>query len=316
VPPTPEAGVARALHAALLDLPVVIESVGCEVREVSLVSYPGGVRPACIVRVGEGRGESVAWTTAAHEAFRARLSAVLRGRWRIGAWAAAMAVRFRDPYERAALEGAAIDCALRQRGVRLGDLIGAEPRPARHVVSFEAVADPIARAADEGPDVQLKIDVDPGWDDGTLVALAALGRVAVLDFKLRGAAADAERAHAALPQALIEDAPGDGWSESLRSRTSFDAAITSAAALDALPIRPAAVNLKPARMGGVLEALACAVACDERGIPIYMGGMFEVGPARGQLAALAALLCPDAPNDIAPLVPRVAGAERRTPGFA
>src|SRR5207249_2844108 len=155
----------------------------------------------------------------------------------------------------------------------------------------------------------------PGWSEGTYAGLAALARVAVLDFKGAG---DTERAHRALPQALIED-PGSGsWSESLARRLSFDAAVTSARALDALPARPAAVNLKPARMGGVLEALACATRCAAEGIAVYMGGMFEVGVGRTQLRALAALLCPDGPNDIAPLLEttRPARTAQRQPSRA
>ena len=184
-------------------------------------------------------------------------------------------------------------------------------------MTFERVADPVARARAEAPGVALKIDADPGWSDDTYAALAALGRVAVLDFKGAG---DTERAHRALPQALIED-PGSGsWSESLARRLSFDAAVTSAAALDALPARPAAVNLKPARMGGVLEALACATHCAAEGIAVYMGGMFEVGVGRAQLRALAALLCPDGPNDIAPLLETVRPArlpvDGTAPGFS
>jgi len=168
--------------------------------------------------------------------------------------------------------------------------------------------------------VELKIDVDPGWDDPTWDAVGALGRVAVLDFKDSGTPVEHERAHQAVPHALVEDpaGSGDGWSASLRSRISFDAALTSTRALDTLPVRPAAVNLKPARMGGVLEVLACAARCADDGIALYFGGMFEVGPARAQLAALAALLCPDAPNDVAPLVDAVRPARlvvARTPGF-
>jgi L-alanine-DL-glutamate epimerase-like enolase superfamily enzyme len=64
---------------------------------------------------------------------------------------------------------------------------------------------------------------------------------------------------------------------------------------------PAAVNVKPARIGGVLEALDVVAACAARGIAVYFGGMFEVGVGRAQLQALAALLCPDAPNDVAPI---------------
>jgi len=319
VPPTADASLARTLHSALAALPVVIESVGCAPRDVPLASYPGGVRASSIVRLGEGRGEHVGWTPTAHEGFRARLDAVPRGRWRIAPWVAAMQVRFPDPYDRAALEAAAIDLALRQRGTDLAGLVGAAPEPVRYVVSFEKVADPVARAAEEAG-VELKIDADPGWDDATWAGLGALGRVAVLDFKGAGTPAAHERAHAAVPGALIEDPGGAAsWSESLRARISFDAVLTSARALDVLPVRPAAVNLKPARMAGVLEAVACAARCAEEGIAVYLGGMFEVGPGRKQLAALAALLCPEAPNDVAPLVDPLRPARltvARTPGLA
>jgi L-alanine-DL-glutamate epimerase-like enolase superfamily enzyme len=243
----------------------------------------------------------VAWTAEAHAAFRARMERVPRGRSELGRWATAMRQAFSDPYERAALEAAAIDAALRQAGTNLLALVGVAPQPVRYLVSFERVADPVARAQAEGAHVELKIDADPAWDDAIWTALAVLGRVAVLDFKGAG---DAERAHRALPEALIED-PGPGaWSPALGRRVSLDATVTSAAVLEALPARPAAVNLKPARMGGVLEALACATRCREHGIAVYLGGMFEVGVGRAQLRTLAALVAPDGPNDIAPLVDR------------
>ena len=76
------------------------------------------------------------------------------------------------------------------------------------------------------------------------------------------------------------------------------------------------MNLKPARMGGVLEALACATRCAAEGIALYMGGMFEVGVGRTQLRALAALLCPDGPNDIAPLLETVRPARLPVDGTA
>jgi len=43
-----------------------------------------------------------------------------------------------------------------------------------------------------------------------------------------------------------------------------------------LPFHPAAVNVKPARMGGVLEALACVARCDAAGVSVYFGGMSGV----------------------------------------
>jgi len=307
VPPTPE--------AALAALPVVVDDVECRVGAVRVPSYPGGVRPTSEVRLGDGRGECVAWTAEAHAALRERMGLVPRGRWaHLGDWAAAMRERFTDPYERAALEAAAIDLALRQAGTSLFALAGVAPRPVRYVVSYGRLRDPMA---DAEPGVELKLDVDPAWDEATW---ASLRRVAVLDFKGTGSPADHERAHRAVPEALIEDALAGPWSASLSTRLSFDAPVTSARALDALPARPAAVNLKPARMGGVLEALACAERCAREGIAVYVGGMFEVGVGRPQLRALAALLCPDAPNDVAPLVPperppRLA-VDGSAPGFA
>ena len=290
MPPTPE--------AALAALPVGVDEVACSAGEVRVGSYPGGVRPTSEVRLGAGRGECVAWTAEAHAAFRARMAAVPRGQWaRLGDWSAAMRERFTDPYERSALEAAAIDLALRQARTNLFELAGVAPRAVRYVLSHGRLRHPMAEAE---PGIELKLDVDPAWDEGTW---ASLRRVAILDFKGTGSPADHERAHRAVPEALIEDALAGPWSPSLRARLSFDAPVTSASALETLPLRPAAVNLKPARMGGVLEALACAERCAREGMQVYVGGMFEVGVGRRQLRALAALLCPDAPNDVAPLVP-------------
>ncbi len=70
------------------------------------------------------------------------------------------------------------------------------------------------------------------------------------------------------------------------------------------------MNLKPARMGGVLAALDAAMTCAAHGIALYMGGMFEIDVGRRQLQALAALLCPDGPNDVAPIARANATAAR------
>src|SRR5581483_3502523 len=244
---------------------------------VPLASYPGERRPHSVVTLtGDGRagmGEHVGWSDAEHAAFARAAAAAPRGRWQLGAWSAALAG---TPYDRAALEAAALDLALRQRETSLFALAGIAPRPVRYVVSFARTADPVAEAQ-RHPGAELKIDVDPGWDERVWRGLAALGRVAVLDFK---GAAGAPRAHRWLPAALLEDAAVD---------------------LDRLPVRPAAVNLKPARMGGVLEVLRLARRCAAAGIAVYLGGMFEAGVGRRQLHALAALLCPEGPNDVAPL---------------
>jgi hypothetical protein len=165
------------------------------------------------------------------------------------------------------------------------------------VVSLGRTDEPLLVVAQQPETVELKIDVDPRWTEEAWAALAGLGRVAVLDFKGGGRAVDFERAPRLMPGALSEDpaepAPG--------LRLSADIPITSAAAVDALPFHPAAVNVKPARMGGVLEALACVARCDAAGVSVYFGGMFEVGPGRRQLWDLAALLAPEGTNDVAPI---------------
>src|SRR5262249_34917508 len=90
-------------------------------------------------------------------------------------------------------------------------------------------------------------------------------------------------------------------SPSLAAQLSFDAPLTAARELATLPTRPAFVNLKPGRMGGVLEVVACAERCAAEGVGIYVGGMFEVGIGRAQLRTPGALLSPEGPNDSAPI---------------
>jgi len=299
---------AATLRRSLAALPLVVESARSVLREVPVPSYDEGPRPSSTVRLAgrgaEGRGEHVGWTTGAHHAFAHAVATLdLRACATVGALAALAARALAHPYDRAALEAAAIDLALRQAGTDPGRAIGRAPRPLRYVLSFGRVADPVARAGREPAHLELKIDADPGWQDAVWRDLAALGRVAVLDFKLTGSAREHERAHARVPDALLEDPlPGsEPWSASLRRRLSLDAAIGSAADVAALDEPPAAVNVKPARIGGVLEALAVIETCAARGIDVYFGGMFEIDVGRRQLHALAALLCPDGPNDVAPI---------------
>jgi len=300
LPVTPE-----TLRAALGALPVTIEEASVEVGSVSVPSYPDGPRPTSLLALrgggATGRAEHVGWSEAAHRAFRdCALPRMPRGAWRLESWSAAVAGSIAESYDRAALEAAAIDLALHQQRTSLFDLVGCPPRPVRYVVSFGRVADPADEARSQG-DVELKVDADPGWSDTTFTALARSGRVAVLDWKNGGTRADHERGHRVLPDALVEDPCWDlaPWSSDLHRRLAADAPLGRAGDVDRLPVRPAAANLKPARMGGILEMLAAAAACRARGISYYVGGMFEIGVGRRQLQALAALLCPDGPNDVA-----------------
>lgn len=302
---------ARTLAARIEALPLRVQRVDCAIAPVAVPSYPDGPRPSStLILEGDGaagRGEHVGWSPAAHEGFAARARALpLAGCATVGAASALARARLGEPYDRAALEAAAIDLALRQASTDLFALAGTTPRPVRYVLSFERVADPLGRARLElAPNAQLelKVDADPGWSEDVLAGLAALARVAVLDFKQSGDRAAHLRAHRLLPDALLEDPlPGDApWPASLRARLALDAAITSATRVAELAERPAAINLKPSRVGGVLESLRVAAACAERAIDVYLGGMFEVGVGRVLVQTLASLLSPDGPNDVAPI---------------
>lgn len=85
-----------------------------------------------------------------------------------------------------------------------------------------------------------------------------------------------------------------------RSSITWDADFHSVADLEALPFPPRMVNFKPARIGSLerlFDAYDYASANDIGG---YGGGMFELGPGRGQVQYLASLFHHDAPNDTSP----------------
>jgi hypothetical protein len=70
--------------------------------------------------------------------------------------------------------------------------------------------------------------------------------------------------------------------------------------VETLAFPPRTLNSKPSRFGYLRELLDFYDYCEERGIGLYGGGMFELGPGRGQIQYLASLFHPDAPNDVAP----------------
>jgi hypothetical protein len=289
------------LAAALADLPVVIDHATGVAGAVDVPSY-GGPRPTSTVTLaGAGRfgeGEHVGWTAAAHTAFLRTLDRWdFEGSWRIAGLVHALRERGLDPYDRAAIEMAAIELALRQRGTTLATLAGVVPAPVEVVVSFGRVADPGAEAA-RHPDAALKVDVDPAWPDDAWQGLAATGRVAILDWKGAGDAPSYARALAWLPDVLHED-PRAPYPAEIGERLSLDAPVTEPSALDGTAA--VACNVKPARMGSVLDAVRTAARCERRGIAVYVGGMFEIGVGRRQLRDLAAVLSPDGPNDLAPI---------------
>jgi L-alanine-DL-glutamate epimerase-like enolase superfamily enzyme len=301
---------------------VQVSSVDVRIDAVAVDDDAGGPRPTSVVCLSgaghRGLGENVAFSRTEHDRFLARAPELVpEGRASVGALLRSDCPR----YERAALEAALIDLAMRQAGVSFSDLTGTRAARMRFVVSFSAMSDPSAtvrRLRAAGYAGALKVDVDPTWDETTRAALAEQAGISILDFKGRGDFPLAHEWATRLPQVILEDPPAG----TLRGHVARDASLSDTAAVAAALARGEAVNLKAPRMGGPLEVLRSldlvtrfqsasaviggaatgggAIHAPAR-IPAYLGGMFEVGTGRAQARQLAALFCPDSPNDLAPI---------------
>jgi hypothetical protein len=213
-------------------------------------------------------------------------------------------------YRRWAFESAALDLALRQNGVSLGEAVGREYGAVRFVVSTRADA---FAWLQHDPGLELKLDPENDWDRPFMERLAATGRVRVLDFKAyyTGTPVDVvpdpvlyRTAVELFPDVVLEDASLDGDCgaalQGQEDRLSFDAPIHSVADVSALPVRPGWLNIKPSRYGSTERLLECIEHCAAHGIQMYGGGQFELGVGRRHIQVLASLFYPGGPNDVAP----------------
>jgi L-alanine-DL-glutamate epimerase-like enolase superfamily enzyme len=257
-----------------------------------------------------GVGEDVTYDAASHDGVPSEL--MLAGTWRFEDFSLFLD-RFKgleEGYRRWAFESAALDLALRQNELGLGEALGRQERPVRFVVSTRA--DPGSWLA-VAPDLEFKLDAETDWDRDFLRRLRGLDRVRVVDLKAyyRGTSVDFApdpelyRAVAEeLPDVVIEDAwLEDGCLEALagaEDRLSFDAPVHSLADLNGLSVAPQWLNIKPSRFGTVRELLETIEAAEERGIRMYGGGQYELGPGRLHVQRLASVFYPDGPNDVAP----------------
>jgi hypothetical protein len=308
-----------ALFERLRELELVVEEVRTERRSVEVSTEFTRVTTLVVLSGGgqEGRGEDVTYTAEDHEWFP---SLEAPGASSLGAFSASLdglalfagepAMAASRDYRRWAFESAALDLALRQAGISLGEAVEREYRPVRFVVSTRGDAFAWLAAA---PELELKLDPEPEWDSAFMERLAATGRVRVLDLKAyyRGTVVDLEpdpalyrRVVELFPDVVIEDASLDGECGDVLSgqekRLSFDAPIHSVDDVRALSIEPGWMNIKPSRFGTVERLLECIEYCDANGIRLYGGGQFELDVGRRQIQALASLFYPDGPNDVAP----------------
>ncbi|MEV3859362.1 o-succinylbenzoate synthase [Streptomyces sp. NPDC050095] len=211
---------------------------------------------------------------------------------------------------KAALETAFLDAELRAHGMPLATYLGAvrDRVPAGVSVgikdSVPALLDDVERYLAEGY-LRIKLKIEPGWDLAPVRAVRErFGGPDTLPLQVDAntayTLADAEHlrrldeyglllieepleennlhAHALLQQRIATPVCLD---ESLHHARDGAAAI----AMDACRV----VNVKPARVGGYLEARRLHDVAAAHGVPAWVGGMLETGIGRAPNLALAAL---------------------------
>jgi hypothetical protein len=307
---------AESLWKRFAQLSVEVESYELERLEQPVTR--GFSRVTTVVRLhggDEGVGEDVTWYAEAHDREQAAGPVLpLAGSWTLESFSAALEIP--EPHRRWAYESAALDLALRQAGTSFAEAVGREPRPVAFVVS-PGLGDPpssrvVRRWLELDPSLRFKLDPASDWRDELIRELAETGAVVTADLKAyyrteNDPPPDADlyrRVAEGFPEAYLEDPAltdeTDPVLASHRDRITWDAPIHSVADVEALPFPPRTLNSKPSRFGYLRGLLDFYDYCAERGIGLYGGGMFELGPGRGQIQYLASLFHPDAPNDVAP----------------
>jgi O-succinylbenzoate synthase len=218
---------------------------------------------------------------------------------------------------KAALEAAVLDAELRSTGESLSSWLGGTSDVVEAGVAV-GIADSAAELLDtvgghlDAGYRRVKLKVEPGWDvepvravrerfgdsvrlqvDGNgayrLDDAAVLAALDPFDLLLveQPLPADDLVGHAELSRRMATPICLD---ESIRSVG--DA--TTAIALGACSI----VNIKPGRVGGLLEARRLHDLCHGRGVPVWCGGMLETGIGRAANVALASLPGFTLPGDL------------------
>ena len=319
-----------SLYDAVRDLPLSIDNYALEGLEQQVSS--GFLRKSTVIRLAgageEGLGEDVTYEATEHDLVLAQGPVQpLAGEWTIATFSdhlATLTLFDHEPdqhaysdYRRWAYESAALDLALRQAGLSLGDAVGRSARPLTFVVSMRlgkpATTERLLAWLAHYPTLRFKLDATPDWTDELILELEETGAVDSVDFKgqYHGTSVDTvpdpelyERIVAGLPHAWLEDPALTPETEAVlephHERITWDAVIHSVADIEALRWPPKTVNVKPSRFGSVERLFTAYDYCKAHDIGAYGGGQFELGVGRDQIQLLAALFHPGTPNDVAP----------------
>jgi L-alanine-DL-glutamate epimerase-like enolase superfamily enzyme len=295
-----------------------LEVDGYELERLEKPVTRGFTRVTTLVHLGgggdEGLGEDVTWQAEHHDREQAAGPVLpFAGSWTLESFSDALDMP--DPHRCWAYESAALDLALRQAGATLAEVVGREPQPVAFVVSPGLGDPPTARTVlrwlELDPSLRFKLDPGSEWTDELIAELAATHAVIIADYKgfytEQDPPPDADlyrRVAEGFPEAYLEDPAITDETELVlephQERVTWDAPVHSVADVGQLPFRPRVLNSKPSRFGRLSELLAFYDHCERNGIALYGGGMFELGPGRGQIQYLASLFHPDGPNDVAP----------------
>lgn len=219
------------------------------------------------------------------------------------------------PMARAAVEMAAWDLFAKLLGIPLYEALGGEARAVPAGVSLGLEDDDALLRRIEGFVAEgyrrVKLKIEPGRDVELLAKVRARFPDVPLTVDANGAYSLADRARLReldeLGLGMIEQPlPADDLDghaelqEVLRTPICLDESIRSAAdarrALDLGACR--IVNVKPGRVGGLIEAHRIHGLCLDRGVPCWCGGMHESGIGRAHNVALATLSGFTLPGDL------------------
>jgi hypothetical protein len=323
-----------SLFERVADLPLIVERMELEPLGIDLGRF---VRRCTVVHLRgggeEGVGEDVTYEEDLQLAFQAEGPPPgLEGDWTLSSFSEALPEL--PGFRRWALESAALDLALRQSGLSLADALDREPRP----VTFVRSGRPDPEWQRLYPELRYKLDAADSWDEAFVAELRATGLVDIVDLKGLYEGDWVEATPTARLYGLVAEGLPDVWLEDPRlneetepvlaphrDRITWDAALHAPSDVDTLPFPPRCLNSKPSRFGTVRALFDFYDLCEERGIAVYGGGQFELGPGRGQIQHLASLFHPDGPNDVAPSAYNLAPTEglprsplappSRDPGF-
>ena len=224
-----------------------------------------------------------------------------------------------NTFARAAVEAAFWAMEAQRAGKSMRELFGG-PRTAAPVGESLSITETVDETLDEvrlrlGEGYRrIKLKIEPGWDVEVVAAVRDLvGSDVMLTVDANASYTLEDVDHLArlddFGLACIEQPLG--WDQLLEhvelqkriaTPVCLDESLRSAddvrRALDIGACRN--VNLKPSRVGGIVESLRIAALCEERGVPLWCGGMMESGIGRASNLALCSLTAFTDPADMSP----------------